>query len=98
MALEALGINPGDVVAIGALIIATSTFWVAYSRNRKSEQLKIARELMDRMEMRHTIVKELELPPPPSTMEEQERKWREEFSNVLESKLKPKSAEKVCNK
>ena len=37
------------MVAIGALVTSTITFVLTYTRNRKSEQIKIARELMDRI-------------------------------------------------
>jgi hypothetical protein len=42
----------GDVVAIGALIASSLIFWFGYVRARKSEQIKIAREHMDRMNAR----------------------------------------------
>jgi hypothetical protein len=43
----------GDIVAIAALIASSLIFWIGYSRTRKSEQIKIAREHMDRLEDRY---------------------------------------------
>ena len=37
-------ISIGDIVSIGALIASPLIFWLGYSRTRKSEQIKIARE------------------------------------------------------
>ena len=54
MAIEIFGflfkpeISIGDIAAIVALIASPLLFWFGYSRTRKSEQIKIARELMDR--------------------------------------------------
>jgi hypothetical protein len=42
----------GDIAAIGALIASPLIFYFGYSRTRKSEQIKIVRELIDRIEMK----------------------------------------------
>lgn len=46
------------IVAIGALVASTITFVLTYNRNRKSEQIKTARELMDRIDMKQRKVAE----------------------------------------
>ena len=38
-------------VSIAALISSALVFWFGYSRSRKSEQIKVARELADRIEV-----------------------------------------------
>jgi hypothetical protein len=45
-----LEISIGDIAAIAALIASPLIFWVGYSRTRKSEQIKISREHMDRLD------------------------------------------------
>ena len=55
MAFEIFGflfkpeISIGDITGIAALISSTLLFWLGYSRTRKSEQIKIAREQSDRV-------------------------------------------------
>lgn len=55
MAFEIFGflfkpeISIGDITGIAALISSTLLFWFGYSRTRKSEQIKIAREQSDRV-------------------------------------------------
>ena len=55
MAIEIFGIlfkpeiSIGDITGIAALISSALIFWFGYSRTRKSEQIKIARELTDRV-------------------------------------------------
>jgi len=53
MAFEIFGFTVGDLAAIGALIASPLIFWFGYSRTRKSEQIKIARECMDRIKLKH---------------------------------------------
>jgi hypothetical protein len=48
----------GDIVAIAALIASSLIFWIGYSRTRKSEQIKIAREHMDRLDRYNDLEKE----------------------------------------
>ena len=58
MAIEIFGflfkpeISIGDIAAIAALISSALIFWLGYSRTRKSEQIKIGREHMDRLDDR----------------------------------------------
>jgi hypothetical protein len=49
MPLEPLGIELGDWIAIGALIATPLIFWFGYVRTRKSEQFKIALDIMEKM-------------------------------------------------
>ena len=49
-ALELFGIEIGDFLAIAALIVSALLFWFGYARTRKSEQIKIARDIMVRIE------------------------------------------------
>jgi hypothetical protein len=46
-------ISIGDIAAIAALIASPLIFWFGYSRTRKSEQIKIAREHMDRLDKKY---------------------------------------------
>jgi hypothetical protein len=55
MAIEILGfvvkeISIGDIAAVAALIASAVTFWFGYIRTRRSEQIRIARDLMDRIQ------------------------------------------------
>jgi hypothetical protein len=59
MTFEIFGFSIGEIVAIGALIASTLIFWFGYSRTRKSEQIKIAREVMDNIERRRLTVIDL---------------------------------------
>jgi hypothetical protein len=43
----------GDIAAIAALIASALIFWFGYRRTRYSEQIKIARELMDRIDIKN---------------------------------------------
>lgn len=63
MAIEIFGfavkpeISIGDIAAISALISSALIFWFGYSRTRRSEQVKVARDLMDRIELKLQQVK-----------------------------------------
>jgi hypothetical protein len=48
---EAISIS--DLAAIVALIASPLIFWIGYSRTRKSEQIKIARELLESISMKY---------------------------------------------
>lgn len=56
--IEFLGLNIkpelsiGDIAAIGALIASPLIFYFGYSRTRKSEQIKMAREIKDRINLK----------------------------------------------
>jgi hypothetical protein len=47
-------ISIGDIVAGLALVASPLIFWVGYRRTRKSEQIKIASELSDKIETAYT--------------------------------------------
>jgi hypothetical protein len=38
-------ISIGDIAAVGALVASPLIFWFGYSRTRRSEQIKVAREI-----------------------------------------------------
>jgi hypothetical protein len=65
MAIEILSftvkpeISIGDIAAIGALIASPLIFWFGYARTRKSEQIKIAREIMDRIDTKRQKLDQL---------------------------------------
>jgi hypothetical protein len=46
------GLEIDDIIAIVAVSVAVASIVITYSRNRKSEQFKIARERQDRITMR----------------------------------------------
>jgi hypothetical protein len=58
MAIEILGftlkseISIGEILAFVALIASPLIFWFGYIRSRKSEQIKIAREVIDRIDVK----------------------------------------------
>jgi len=43
----------GDIAAIGGLIASPLIFYFGYAQTKKSEQIKIAREVMDRVDMKY---------------------------------------------
>jgi len=55
-------IEISDIAAIGALISSALIFWFGYSRSRKSEQIEIARELIDRIDEKGTKLTEVQSP------------------------------------
>lgn len=67
MAIEIFGfivkpeISISDIAAIGALIASPLIFWFGYSRTRRSEQIKIARGLMDRIDVKLQKLNEIQL-------------------------------------
>ena len=56
---ELFGIELGDFVAITALIATALIFWFGYSRTRKSEQIKIASELHDKIYTEYLRIRQL---------------------------------------
>jgi hypothetical protein len=52
MAIEIFGFTIGEIAAIAALIASPLIFLVGYNRTRKSEQIKIARDIADRIELK----------------------------------------------
>lgn len=50
MAIEIFGFTVTDIATIGALFATAFTFWFGYSRTRKSEQIKIANEIMTKID------------------------------------------------
>ena len=69
-------ISISDIAAIAALISSALVFYFGYNRTRKSEQIKIARELMERIERKTQKVRKIELPEPEQSQEE--KTWYEE--------------------
>jgi hypothetical protein len=52
MTIEIIGLSISDIAAIVALIASSLIFYFGYSRTRKSEQVKISREIMDRINLK----------------------------------------------
>lgn len=59
MAIEIVGIEIGDYVAIAALTVSMFTFWFGYVKSKKSEQFQIAREIMMLIEEKQERMYEL---------------------------------------
>ena len=47
MAMDFFGLQVGDIAATAALIASALTFSFGYAKTRKSEQLKISRDIVD---------------------------------------------------
>jgi len=73
LAIEIFGFAVSDIAAIGALIASPLIFWFGYSRTRRSEQIKISRELMDRIDVKLQKFKEIALPLGPLKHDVKER-------------------------
>jgi hypothetical protein len=85
LAIEVFGfaikpeISIGDIAGVGALISSALVFWFGYSRSRKSEQIKIVRELAERIEASGTKLEDLQIS---STAEEFNRTVDELFQEL----------------
>ena len=95
MAIEIFGfavkpeISIGDIAAIAALVSSALIFWFGYSRTRKSEQNKIARELMDRINTKQLRLFEdiWNRKPEPEGSQEVKSKWIEDLAGAMEPLL-----------
>jgi hypothetical protein len=46
----------GDLAAIVALLVSSFTFYLSYTRSKKSEQIRISREIWDRIDAQEDII------------------------------------------
>jgi hypothetical protein len=62
VAIEFYGIELGDIVAIVALVVSAVVsallFYYGHTRGKKSEQIRIGREIWDRIETQYQIIKD----------------------------------------
>jgi hypothetical protein len=56
MAIDIYGIGLSDILAISALVVSMSLFYVGHTRSKKSDQIRISREIWDRIENQEHII------------------------------------------
>jgi hypothetical protein len=56
MAIDFYGIGLSDILAIVALGVSTSLFYVGHTRSKKSDQIRISRDIWDRIETQEHII------------------------------------------
>lgn len=56
MAIDIYGIGLSDILAIAAVVTSVSLFNVGHTRSKKSDQIRISREIWDRIETQENII------------------------------------------
>jgi hypothetical protein len=83
--MAVFGLEVSDFIAISALGVAVSSVLFTYSRNRKSEQIKIAREIRDKINIghiaRHEFLLKKKFPDEGSVQDK--RKWITDLLYIL---------------
>ena len=58
MAFDFSGVEPSDVLAVAAVIVSVALFSIGYTRSKKSEQIRISRDLWDGIRTQSRIIHE----------------------------------------